>query len=475
MRNGGRAAGARLALGIALLGSALTGASDAGAVTGDAVVADGSNFPGNKGGVVHVDQSTGGRTAYSSNAGPYVGTPEFDTPFGLVLRPGGDLAVSHYFRLAQGGGGPSYAGVIGVDPAGVRSTLSLTSSSSSFPVGNPLFDNPTGVTVDLNGDVLVADKGLGAIVRVNRQTGSRAIVSGPGVGPGPRFTELYDLAVAANGDILALDAAHFCATFANGTRECGGIVRVDPTTGARSVVSANQARFAGNPRFDGPQGMTINPDGDVLVANTGNDNILKVDTSTGARTVLTSNSSPGLGTFGGPRDLVVIGGGGQTTYVTDSGGPSGPQVLVTDRQGRKGQLSGPVGGGTSFATPHGIDFIPTALTGARALPSRGRASFAYTLGERATVAITLWRRASGRISANACKAPARGRRGTACVRWLRVGAFRAKSKAGDDTVAMPRKGALRSLAAGRYRATLVAANRKGVRSVPVGVEFALKG
>ncbi len=89
--------------------------------------------------------------------------------------------------------------------------------------------------VSLNpGDILVADSsdfgGSAGVIRVDPETGAQTVVSSGGV-----FVNPAGIAIAANGDLLAADENTFGGPCPVG---CGGIVRVDPTTGAQTVVSS---------------------------------------------------------------------------------------------------------------------------------------------------------------------------------------------------------------------------------------------
>ena len=122
---------------------------------------------------------------------------------------------------------------------------------------------------------------------------------------GPDFAALGGIAVAANGDILVTDTDTF-DDFG------GGVIRVDPVSGARTTVSRNAAP-AGGPDFVDAYGIALAADGDILVAdqfafNDFHGGVIGVDRASGARTTVSSNSAPAGGpSFGGPFGIALAG------------------------------------------------------------------------------------------------------------------------------------------------------------------------
>jgi hypothetical protein len=87
---------------------------------------------------------------------------------------------------------------------------------------------------DLNGNVVTADEGISTgvsqVVRVDRNTGVRTLISGPGAGSGPALNGPYSIAVEGTGNILVLDF--------NAAITASRLLRITPA-GARSVLSSN--------------------------------------------------------------------------------------------------------------------------------------------------------------------------------------------------------------------------------------------
>jgi streptogramin lyase len=123
------------------------------------------------------------------------------------------------------------------------------------------------------GDLIVADRALNGVLRIDPQTSAQTVLSSGG-----SFTNLTGVAVGANGDIYVTDQN----AFAGGL---GAVFRIDPLTGAQTTLS-----FAG--KFVHPLGVTVAPNGDILVANSQGSNIIRVDPVTGAQSVFSSANVP---------------------------------------------------------------------------------------------------------------------------------------------------------------------------------------
>ncbi|MCA9029142.1 MAG: hypothetical protein KDA86_28480, partial [Planctomycetaceae bacterium] len=89
------------------------------------------------------------------------------------------------------------------------------------------------------------------------------------------------VAVEGSGNLLVTDEG-------NDT-----LFRVDPTNGARTILSNNTTPNGTNP-FSQPTGVAVEADGDILVVDRGLDSVFRVDPTTGARTIL-SGSGNGTG------------------------------------------------------------------------------------------------------------------------------------------------------------------------------------
>ncbi len=140
--------------------------------------------------------------------------------------------------------------------------------------------------------------------------------------------------------------------------------------------------------------------------------------------------------------------------------------------------SAPLGGGQGEGTP---DATAPVISGARLdrrsfrrnASARVKAprgvNITASLSEAAALQLTVERAAAGRRSRGACVPPTRTRRTPACTRWLAAGTITSTGTAGENRLRFTGIVGARSLAAGRYRLTLVATDAAGNRaSVRVG-------
>jgi hypothetical protein len=473
-----------------------------GLAPGGLVVVDYDSF-GGSGGLIDVDPVTGARLALSANGVP-PGMPNYARPFGIALESGGDLLVADADAFGDGGG------LIRVDRhTGVRSTLSANPTS-----GGPLFEDPTGLAFEPDGDALVVDSnafgGSGGVIRVNGRTGVRtAVSSNSAPAGGPSFVFPQGIALAAGGAIVVADSD----AFGGG----GGLIRVDPQTGARTKLSEN-ASPAGGPDFVDPGGVVFAPDGAILVADGdafgGGGGVIRVDPNTGARSAVSSNPGQSGPAFFNPYWLALAADGSILVADQDSFADFGGGVIRVDAQtGTRTALSSNASplGGPSFANPSGIAVVPTgpapvppppppppppvdkvapvlsrlsvknrrfkvgpgATAIAAARPAKVGTTFSYTLSEPANVAVVIERALPGRKVGKRCrKSSPRLLKKRPCTRFVRAGKTLTRAaKSGSNRMAFSGRIGRKRLPNGAYRATFVATDAAGNRSRGASVRF----
>jgi sugar lactone lactonase YvrE len=153
------------------------------------------------------------------------------------------------------------------------------------------FTFPQGVAVDQAGFIWVVDTSNHAIRRIVGPNASVTTFAGgclgtqDGTGRSACFNYPFAIAVDGNGDLWVADSYNY--TIRKVTRE--GVV----TTPAGSPSQSGSTDGIGaNARFDHPWGITVAPNGDVLVADSSNNEIRKV-TAAGVVTTVAGTGSYG--------------------------------------------------------------------------------------------------------------------------------------------------------------------------------------
>ena len=314
---------------------------------GQLVIADSGAFSAtrNSGGLIRVDPSTGAQTTISEGN-------NFVTPHGVAFDHNGQILVTDV--NAFGGSG----GVIRVDP---RTGAQTVVSKGGF------FKTPVGIAVEPSGNIVVADDDLtfgqpnyGGVIRVNPVTGAQTLLSRAGY-----FVDPYGIAVQPNGNILVADQDAFpdgsvaCANSIP-TNGSGGVFRVNPFTGAQSIVSPK-----GN--FCDADGAELAPNGGLYVADLtafgGPGGVICVNPTTGTQYVISQK-----GNFSEPADVAIAPSG--TLYVTDHNGksPGGPDTPVVY------QVNNTTGGQFalswkgSFVRPEQVAVVPGSPAGPSTTP-----------------------------------------------------------------------------------------------------------
>lgn len=189
-----------------------------------------------------------------------------------------------------------------VDPSsGARTIVSDAST------GGPSFQYPQGIAVESTGQIVVTDSNR--VMRVDPRTGIRTIVSDATIGSGPPFSgALGAIAVETTGKLVVLESTYAAGTY--GSR----VVRIDPSSGTRSIVS--DASIGGGPALGASGSIAVEPTGQLIVAdyvvtyprpyvNQYWARLVRVDPQSGARSVVSvvtnENQQP---TFLGNRVVV---------------------------------------------------------------------------------------------------------------------------------------------------------------------------
>ncbi len=394
------------------------------------------SFPGAGGGaVIRVDPVTGAQQLISSNFNPLA---LFHLSFGIAMDRDGSLVV---VNRSVGGDlqvGCGLAGsVMRVDPANGSQTP--LAGLLSFP--NVFLSYPVGVAIEPGGGVIVANEcpGGAGLVRVGA-AGAQTRVTGNDSQDLLRTPER--VAVAPGGDLLVTD-------YNGGADNDGGVVRVDPATGA-------QTPLASGPLFNHPLGIATvanRPPVAALAASA-------VLVGAGRQVDLDAAGSRD------PEGLRLV-----FEWDLDGDGDfetaSGTTTKAMTRWTRGGthvvrvRVNDPHGGRAVAERRIQVDGSRPVLSSLRVgsldLSRRRSTTLRFALSEPATVDLAIDRGRRGRrpLGARVCSAGAR--RGRRCLAWTRARHVRRAATAGRNGIALR----ARRLRPGRYRVVLTATDAVG--------------
>ena len=327
--------------------------------------------------------SADGRTGFTGSADSASRKPLLYAPAGVAVDASGNIYVSdtanNQIRKISATGAISNVAGAFTGSGGVDGTA-----------WNARFNNPQGMATDASGNVYVADQGNHAIRRIasNRAvstvagsfTGSGAAgFSGSADGAAKttaRFNKPADVAVDASGNIYVADSGNHAIRkiSTNGT----------VTTLAGAMGAAGNTNATGSSaRFRSPQGIAVDGNGTVYVADTGNQVIRRITAngavSTFAGAAFTGSASPrgGRASFTGSAHAAFIGSADSTTlpasvdgsattarfsYPTDMTIDSAGNLYVTDSGTEKMRRISANGTVTTLGgSPDGFFYNPLAV------------------------------------------------------------------------------------------------------------------
>jgi hypothetical protein len=232
-----------------------------------------------------------------------------------------------------------------VNPAnGARTILSNFSNAAQGPTAG----QPWGVVLESSGTILVAllnggTSSRGAIMRIDPVTGMRTLVSDFGdAAQGPIGISPASVDLGVDGSIFVIDPDATTSVGANGL-----LFRVDPVTGNRSLVS--DFRLAGfGPTGIDPIDLAVSSQGQILVADmsaspalSGYGVLFAVDATTGNRTIISDFGNATLGPTGLNTRAVAIEADGNILVADNTGGTgvAGALFRVNPASGTRVRIS----------------------------------------------------------------------------------------------------------------------------------------
>ncbi|HUF19083.1 MAG TPA: NHL repeat-containing protein [Thermoanaerobaculia bacterium] len=192
----------------------------------------------------------------------------FRNPTGIALDRTGDLLVADSGNCT----------IRRISPSGFVTTVAGTAGICGFDEGDggrAQFAHPTGLAVDLNGDIFVADRANHLIRRIRDglvttyagtplEVGSR-----DGRGIGARFYLPFGIAIDALGDLYVADSGNHLIRKITKDREVTTICGIPETFGTND----GECSVA---RMNRPSGIAIQPNGSLLIADSNNHTIRRV-------------------------------------------------------------------------------------------------------------------------------------------------------------------------------------------------------
>lgn len=304
------------------------------------------------------------------SAGTLDGTPNaarFNQPRGMAVHPGsGQVFVvdaSHAIRrFTPGVGVDTFAGT----PA--------TSGSQDGTGTAARFFRPEGIAIDSAGTLYVADTSNHLIRRITSAgvvstLAGRAGIAGSFDGPGSsaEFNQPRAIAIGPGGTLLVADSGNHIIRRI--VIDGSGAVTVSTLAGQPGLPGNRNGTGTGSstsPQFNNPQGIAVNVDGVVFVADTGNHAIRRISpsgvTTTFAGSVTQSGTLDGRGAaarFNQPIGLALSPVDG-LMHVCDQGShllrqltPQGDVRTVAGLAGIAGAANG-IGAAVRFQSPRGL-------------------------------------------------------------------------------------------------------------------------
>jgi streptogramin lyase len=193
---------------------------------------------------------------------------EFHSPMGIVVNTIGDVFVADKFnhRIRK------------IDPTGLVTTIAGSTSGNVNGLGTAAkFSAPSGITIDASGNIFVADTGNNQIKKIATNgmvstyigNGSSGCVNGIGVTV--RIGSPISLSIDSNNNIYFVSENYNIIRMVTALGEASTIAgNIYPVWGA--CINGNGT----NAQFLFPTGILVNPNGEVFVADDGNNTIREI-------------------------------------------------------------------------------------------------------------------------------------------------------------------------------------------------------
>jgi sugar lactone lactonase YvrE len=215
-------------------------------------------------GTISTVAGTGGVEGYAGDGGAAT-KAALMAPLGVAVDPAGNIYIADYYGWIREVNASS----------GAISTLAGNGtngySGDGGPAASAQFYNPIAVAVDAQGNVYVADSGNGGVRRI--ASGTITTIAGTGTlsysgdgGPASaaQFSAISGIAVDAQGNVYVADTSN-------------DAIRLFPLGGTVSTIAGNGTQgYTGDggpatvAKLNNPTGVAVSASGNVYVGDTGN-------------------------------------------------------------------------------------------------------------------------------------------------------------------------------------------------------------
>jgi sugar lactone lactonase YvrE len=240
----------------------------------------------------------------SSNATKIGDVASFNGPTGVAVDALGNIFVADFGnhtirKIATTGAVTLFAGVSG-NSGNNNAVIPATATANAI---NPRFNNPAGLAIDIAGNVYVADYGNNLIRKISVVDGTISTVAGKSLGN----VDGVGTAASLNGPrAIAIDGAGnlFVADANNNT-----IRKIDLTGSVTTFAGTGKAGNADGSgkaaSFNHPSGITIDTNGNLFVADAGNNLVRKITPAGVVTSVAGSGYSTLVTPFNGPSAVLA--------------------------------------------------------------------------------------------------------------------------------------------------------------------------
>jgi len=194
---------------------------------------------------------------------------QFNSPFGIVLDPAGNLYVadSRNHRIRK------------ITPAGIVSTFAGTGVPGFVdgPGINAQFNSPKGIEIDNLGNLFVTDTGNHSVRKITPAgvvstiagTGGSGFANGPGISS--MFSSPFGIQIDGAGDLYIAD---------NGNHRIRKITSAGiVSTAAGTGVSGYMEGPVATAQLRGPTDVRVNSSGELFIVDQGNNRIRKLNSA----------------------------------------------------------------------------------------------------------------------------------------------------------------------------------------------------